>query len=240
MITVKARKPKKYRNSLYNMSIAQNLLKIKSSLPENVTLVAVSKTKPIPDLMEAYDAGQRIFGENKIQEMAEKWEAMPKDIQWHMIGHVQTNKVKFMAQFVSLIHGVDSLKLLEEINKQAQKNNRIIDCLLQIYIAEEETKFGLDEKELNEILTSSTFQEMKNIRIVGLMGMATFTDNQNQIKKEFTHLKSIFDKYAIGTGTINRVPTMQTISMGMSGDYQLAIECGSTMVRIGSSIFGGR
>jgi pyridoxal phosphate enzyme (YggS family) len=222
------------------MSIAQNLLKIKSSLPENVTLVAVSKTKPISDLMEAYDAGQRIFGENKIQEMAEKWEAMPKDIQWHMIGHVQTNKVKFMAQFVILIHGVDSLKLLEEINKQAQKNNRIIDCLLQVYIAEEESKFGLDENELNEILTSTTLKEMKNIRIVGLMGMATFTDNKDQIKKEFTHLKSIFDKYTIGTDAINRVSTLQTISMGMSGDYQLAIECGSTMVRIGSSIFGNR
>jgi len=219
------------------MSIAQNLLKIKSSLPENVTLVAVSKTKPIPDLMEAYDAGQRIFGENKIQEMAEKWEAMPKDIEWHMIGHVQTNKVKFMAQFVSLIHGVDSLKLLEEINKQAQKNNRIIDCLLQIHIAEEETKFGLDEEELNEIISSETFQEMKNIRIVGLMGMATFTDNQEQIKKEFTHLKSIFDKLQ---PLITENCQLNTISMGMSGDYQLAIECGSTMVRIGSSIFGGR
>jgi pyridoxal phosphate enzyme (YggS family) len=223
------------------MSIAQNLLKIKSTLPSTVTLVAVSKTKPIPDLMEAYDAGQRIFGENKIQEMAEKWEAMPKDIEWHMIGHVQTNKVKFMAPFVSLIHGVDSLKLLEEINKQAKKNNRIINCLLQIYIAEEETKFGLDEEELNEILSSSTFQEMKNIRILGLMGMATFTENQNQIKKEFTHLKSIFDKLRLSsTDAINRVSTWQTISMGMSSDYQLAIECGSTMVRIGSSIFGGR
>src|SRR6188474_620360 len=175
------------------MSIAQNLNSIKSSLPENVTLVAVSKTKPVADLMEAYDAGQRIFGENKIQEMAEKWEAMPKDIQWHMIGHVQTNKVKFMAPFVNLIHGVDSLKLLHEINRQAQKNNRIIDCLLQIYIAEEETKFGLDEEELSALLASLTFNEMKNIRIVGLMGMATFTDNQNQIKKEFSHLKSIFD-----------------------------------------------
>jgi pyridoxal phosphate enzyme (YggS family) len=219
------------------MSIAQNLLKIKSTLPSTVTLVAVSKTKPIPDLMEAYDAGQRIFGENKIQEMAEKWEAMPKDIEWHMIGHVQTNKVKFMAPFVSLIHGVDSLKLLEEINKQAKKNNRIIDCLLQIYIAEEETKFGLDEEELNEILTSTSFQEMKNIRIVGLMGMATFTNNQEQIKKEFIHLKAIFDH-------TNQLLTsnfqLLTLSMGMSGDYQLAIECGSTMVRIGSSIFGGR
>jgi pyridoxal phosphate enzyme (YggS family) len=221
------------------MSIQQNLLHIKSTLPEHVTLVAVSKTKPIPDLMEAYDAGQRIFGENKIQEMADKWEQMPKDIEWHMIGHVQTNKVKYMAPFVSLIHGVDSLKLLEEINKQALKNNRIIDCLLQIYIAEEESKFGLDEEELSVLLASSLFKEMKNIRIVGLMGMATFTDNQNQIKKEFSHLKSIFDE-------INRrealqcLSTMKTLSMGMSGDYQLAITCGSTMVRIGSSIFGGR
>jgi pyridoxal phosphate enzyme (YggS family) len=219
------------------MSIAQNLLSIKATLPEHVTLVAVSKTKPIPDLMEAYEAGQRIFGENKIQEMAEKWEQMPKDIQWHMIGHVQTNKVKFMAQFVNLIHGVDSLKLLQEINKQALKNNRIIDCLLQIHIAEEETKFGLDEEELSSLLSSNEFQEMKNIRIVGLMGMATFIDDKEQIKKEFNHLKSIFDG-------LQHLQTencqLKTISMGMSGDYQLAIECGSTMVRIGSSIFGGR
>lgn len=219
------------------MSIAQNLLKIKSSLPENVTLVAVSKTKPVSDLMEAYEAGQRIFGENKIQEMVDKWEQMPKDIQWHMIGHVQTNKVKFMAPFVSLIHGVDSLKLLEEINKQALKNNRIIDCLLQIHIAEEETKFGLSESELNDVVQSETFKNLENIRIVGLMGMATFTENQQQIKKEFTHLKAIFDK-------TNQLPTsnfkLQTLSMGMSGDYPLAIECGSTMVRIGSSIFGSR
>ncbi|MFV5693591.1 YggS family pyridoxal phosphate-dependent enzyme [Flavobacterium sp. LT1R49] len=221
------------------MSIAQNLLKIKSTLPEHVTLVAVSKTKPVTDLMEAYEAGQRIFGENKIQEMAEKWEQMPKDIQWHMIGHVQTNKVKFMAQFVSLIHGVDSLKLVQEINKQAQKNDRIIDCLLQMHIAEEETKFGLDEEELTSLLSSNEFQKMKNIRIVGLMGMATFTDNKEQIKKEFTHLKSIFDSIR-STDAINRVSTVSMLSMGMSGDYQLAIECGSTMVRIGSSIFGGR
>jgi pyridoxal phosphate enzyme (YggS family) len=219
------------------MSIKNNLLHIKATLPEHVTLVAVSKTKPVTDLMEAYEAGQRIFGENKIQEMAEKWEQMPKDIQWHMIGHVQTNKVKFMAPFVSLIHGVDSLKLLQEINKQAVKNNRIIDCLLQIYIAEEETKFGLDEEELASLLSSSEFHEIKNIRIVGLMGMATFTDNKDQIKKEFLHLKTIFD-------TTKELKTencqLETISMGMSGDYQLAIECGSTMVRIGSSIFGGR
>ena len=221
------------------MSIEQNLLTIKATLPEQVTLVAVSKTKPISDLMEAYEAGQRIFGENKIQEMAEKWEAMPKDIQWHMIGHVQTNKVKFMAPFVSLIHGVDSLKLLHEINRQAQKNNRIIDCLLQVYIAEEESKFGLDEDELNGVIQFITqnSEVYKNIRIVGLMGMATFTDNQNQIKKEFTHLKSIFDNLK-STDTDNL--QLNTISMGMSGDYKLAIDCGSTMVRIGSSIFGGR
>lgn len=224
------------------MSIKENLLQIKSQLPNHVTLVAVSKTKPVADLMEAYNAGQRIFGENKIQEMTDKWEEMPKDIQWHMIGHVQTNKVKFMAEYVSLIHGVDSLKLLQEINKQAQKHNRVIDCLLQIYIAEEESKFGLDEKELDEILkqVQNDNSDLKNIRIVGLMGMATFTDNQTQIKKEFDNLKTIFDKInadTISTDAINRV---SILSMGMSGDYKLAIECGSTMVRIGSSIFGNR
>ncbi|WP_366183351.1 YggS family pyridoxal phosphate-dependent enzyme [Flavobacterium ovatum] len=219
------------------MTIAQNLQHIQSTLPETVTLVAVSKTKPISDLTEAYEANQRVFGENKIQEMADKWEEMPKDIQWHMIGHVQTNKVKYMAPFVSLIHGVDSFKLLKEINKQAAKNNRIIDCLLQFHIAKEETKFGLDEQELNEIIASPEFSAMQNIRILGVMGMATFTDNQNQVKKEFTHLKSIFDNLKAQ----NPVHcNLNTISMGMSGDYQLAIECGSTMVRIGSSIFGGR
>lgn len=219
------------------MSIQTNLLNIKATLPKQVTLVAVSKTKPVSDLMEAYEAGQRIFGENKIQEMTEKWEQMPKDIQWHMIGHVQTNKVKFMAPFVSLIHGVDSLKLLQEINKQAKKNNRTIDCLLQIYIAEEETKFGLDEEELTSLLSSNEFQELKNIQIVGLMAMATFTANKDQIKKEFLHLKSIFDT---NKNLKSEICNLNTLSMGMSSDYQLAIECGSTMVRIGSSIFGGR
>ena len=221
------------------MSIAQNLNNIKSQLPAQVTLVAVSKTKPVADLMEAYDAGQRIFGENKIQEMTDKWEVMPKDIEWHMIGHVQTNKVKYMAPFVSLIHGVDSLKLLQEINKQAAKNNRVIDCLLQVYIAEEESKFGLDEQELEDLLkqVQQDKENYKNIRIVGLMGMATFTENKNQIEKEFKHLKTIFDKYK----TLNTEHCqLNTISMGMSGDYQLAISCGSTMVRIGSSIFGSR
>ena len=222
------------------MSIAKILTQIKSQLPANVTLVAVSKTKPVADLMEAYKVGQRIFGENKIQEMTDKWEQMPKDIEWHMIGHVQTNKVKFMAEYVSLIHGVDSLKLLQEINKQAKKHNRVIDCLLQIHIAEEETKFGLDEEELNEILkqVQNDKSEFENIKIVGLMGMATFTENQNQIEKEFNHLKSIFGKLNTIPFTQNLQPNI--LSMGMSGDYQLAISCGSTMVRIGSSIFGNR
>jgi PLP dependent protein len=219
------------------MSIKENLLQIKSQLPNHVTLVAVSKTKPVADLMEAYDASQRIFGENYVQELVEKHEALPKDIQWHFIGHLQSRKVKLIAPFVSLIHGVDSLKLLHEINKEALKNNRIIDCLLQIFIAEEESKFGLNEKELTEILSSEEFKNLKNIKIVGLMGMATFTDNQEQIKKEFQNLKTIFDK-------VSNLKTencqLKTISMGMSGDYQLAIKCGSNMVRIGSSIFGTR
>ena len=221
------------------MSIQNNLRSIQASIPKNVTLVAVSKTKPVSDLMEAYEAGQRIFGENKIQEMTNKWEAMPKDIQWHMIGHVQTNKVKYMAPYVSLIHGVDSLKLLQEINKQAQKNNRVIDCLLQVYIAEEESKFGLDEEELSEALKQVQHDknELNHIRIVGLMGMATFTNNQIQVKKEFSRLKTIFDHYS----TLNsKNCQLNILSMGMSGDYTLAIEYGSTMVRIGSSIFGGR
>jgi pyridoxal phosphate enzyme (YggS family) len=219
------------------MSIQNNLLNIKSQLPNHVTLVAVSKTKPVADLMEAYNAGQRVFGENYVQELVEKHEALPKDIQWHFIGHLQSRKVKLIAPFVNLIHGVDSLKLLHEINKEALKNNRVIDCLLQIFIAEEESKFGLDEKELTEILSSEEFKNHKNIRITGLMGMATFTENHNQIKKEFQNLKTIFDK-------VSKLKSdncqLNTISMGMSGDYQLAIECGSTMVRIGSSIFGVR
>jgi PLP dependent protein len=215
------------------MSIAQNIQSIKSQLPENVTLVAVSKTKPVADLMQAYQAGQRVFGENKIQEMTDKFEQMPKDIEWHMIGHVQSNKVKYMAPYVALIHGVDSLKLLLEINRQAQKNNRVIDCLLQVYIAEEETKFGLDDDELRELLSSDEFQAMKHVRIRGLMGMATFTTSQQQIRKEFDHLKVVFDTFATEY-------QFDTLSMGMSGDYQIAISSGSNMVRIGSSIFGSR
>ena len=224
------------------MSIQYNLLEIKASLPPYVTLVAVSKTWPVADLMEAYNAGQRIFGENKVQEMVEKWEQMPKDIQWHMIGHVQTNKVKYMVPFVSLIHGVDSLKLLTEINRQAKRYRKVINCLLQIHIAEEDTKFGLNEAELQELLASEEFQQMENISITGLMGMATFTDDEAQVRKEFAHLKSIFDglkqQAELSEKSLNL--KLETLSMGMSGDYQVAIDCGSTMVRIGSSIFGGR
>lgn len=224
------------------MSIKENLITIKSQLPENVTLVAVSKTKPVADLMEAYNAGQRVFGENKIQEMTEKWQQMPKDIQWHMIGHVQSNKVKYMIPYVKLIHGVDSLKLLKEINRLAAKWRKKVDCLLQIHIAEEDTKFGLDEKELEEILHSDELKTFQNIRIVGLMGMATFTDDNEQIKREFLHLKTIFDSYQskVGLQSDSTYVDLKIVSMGMSGDYQLAIECGSTMVRIGSSIFGER
>ena len=219
------------------MSIKSNLLAIKQSLPPEVTLVAVSKTKPVEDILQAYQAGQRVFGENKILEMTNKWEALPKDIQWHMIGHVQTNKVKFMAPYVQLVHGVDSLKLLEEINKQAAKHNRIIDCLLQMYIADEQTKFGLDHSELVQIIQhlQSHPDQFQNIRIVGLMGMATFTNDESQIQKEFNQLNSFFQIAKQQPTTPNFQPTI--LSMGMSGDYKLAVECGSTMVRIGSSIF---
>jgi pyridoxal phosphate enzyme (YggS family) len=216
------------------MSITTNLEKIKTSLPDSVTLVAVSKTKPIADLIEAYQVGQRIFGENKIQEMTQKWEELPKDIQWHMIGHVQTNKVKYMAEYVHLIHGVDSFKLLKEINKQAKKNDRTIACLLQIHIAEEDTKFGLDKEELFAILDSEAFKILNNITIKGLMGMATFTENEKQVRREFKTLNSLY-KLAK-----EKLEGFDTLSMGMSGDYQMAIEEGSTMVRIGSSIFGSR
>ncbi|WP_347922107.1 YggS family pyridoxal phosphate-dependent enzyme [Pontimicrobium sp. SW4] len=219
------------------MSIVKNLNNIKSQLPEQVTLVAVSKTKPVSDLMQAYNAGQRIFGENKIQEMVEKYEQMPKDIQWHMIGHVQRNKVKYMASFVSLIHGIDNFKLLKEINKQALKHNRVINCLLQIKIASEDSKFGLSNQEAHDILNSDGFTDLKNIKVVGLMGMATFTDNEEQLKTEFNQLTQTFNSLK-GIKTDNS--ELKTISMGMSGDYKLAIDCGSTMIRVGSSIFGVR
>lgn len=219
------------------MSIQKKLNNIKSTLPKHITLVAVSKTKPVSDLMEAYNTGQRIFGENKIQEMAEKHEEMPKDIAWHMIGHVQRNKVKYMAPFVSLIHGVESFKLLKEINKQAIKHDRVIDCLLQIKIAKENSKFGMSPNEALNILQSQDFLALKNIKITGLMGMATFTDDIVQVEKEFKLLKSTFDNLKeFNTKNCK----LKTISMGMSGDYQLAIACGSTMVRLGSSIFGKR
>ncbi|MEM7485608.1 MAG: YggS family pyridoxal phosphate-dependent enzyme [Bacteroidota bacterium] len=216
------------------MSIENNLQAIQEKLPTAVTLVAVSKTKPNQDLLEAYEAGQRVFGENKVQEMTQKWETLPKDIEWHMIGHVQRNKVKYMAEYVSLVHGVDSFRLLKEINKQAKKYDRVISCLLQMHIAEEETKFGLDKSELADIIDSNEFKSLENIKIEGVMGMATFTQNQKQVRKEFTYLKSIFDDLK------EKLPNISILSMGMSGDYAIAIEEGSTMVRIGSSIFGAR
>lgn len=221
------------------MSISKNLQEVKQTLLDGVTLVAVSKTKPNAAIEEAYAAGQRIFGENKIQEMTDKYESLPKDIAWHMIGHVQRNKVKYMAEFVSLIHGVESLKLLQEINKQAKKHNRTISCLLQLFIAQEDTKFGLDQTELNAIFESEEFAAMQNIEIKGLMGMATFTADTDEVKKEFCALKQIFDESKNKYNHLHNV-NLEIISMGMSNDYELAMECGSTMVRIGSSIFGNR
>lgn len=216
------------------MSIPLNLSHIQKTIPENVTLVAVSKTKPIEDIQEAYDAGQRVFGENKIQEMVDKYDALPKDIQWHMIGHLQRNKVKYMAHFVDLIHGVDSLKTLQEINKQAAKHDRVIKCLLQVKIASEETKFGLDQDELVEILNSEVYKNLKHVQVVGLMGMASFTESESQVHEEFRSLKQIYSSLE------TKQPNFSTLSMGMSGDYSIAIKEGSTMVRIGSSIFGKR
>ena len=219
-------------------SIAKNLLTIQNSIPKNVTLVAVSKTKPISDLQEAYNAGQRIFGENKIQEMVSKYDALPKDIQWHMIGHLQRNKVKYMAHFVDLIHGVDTLKTLKEIDKQAKINNRIIRCLLQVKIAKETTKFGFSYNEIEAVLSSEELPELKNILIVGFMGMASFTDNQNQLQEEFSSLNIFFQNQKEKYHSKNC--QLKILSMGMSGDYRLAISNGSTMIRVGSSIFGNR
>lgn len=216
------------------MSIAENLHQVLSTIPPKVSLVAVSKTKPEEDLLAAYNAGQRIFGENKIQEMTRKQESLPKDIEWHMIGHVQSNKVKYMAPYVNLIHGVDREKLLKEINKQAAKNDRVIDCLLQIHIAQEETKYGLDANELEQIIKNALAGAYPYVRLVGLMGMATFTPDQNQIRVEFTQLKQHFDKAA------KQLEHCNVLSMGMSGDYLIAIEEGSTMIRVGSKIFGER
>ena len=214
--------------------IADNIKKIKESIPEDVELVAVSKTKPIEDILEAYNAGQRVFGENKIQEMAAKYEELPKDIKWHMIGHVQTNKVKYMASFVELIHGVESFKLLKEINKRAKQNNRIINCLLQVYIAQEDTKFGLSYEELENLLEMDEFKSLENVKIVGLMAMASNTDNEKQIANEFSSLNTFYKKLK------EKYPEINILSMGMSGDYKIAIENGSNMIRVGSSIFGAR
>ena len=216
------------------MLVKQNLIEFKSQLDKEVTLVAVSKTKPNSDILEAYEAGQRIFGENKIQEMVNKYDTLPKDIKWHMIGHLQSNKVKHMAHFVDLIHGVDSLKTLKEINKQAKKHNRTIDCLLQARIAKEETKFGLEFNEIETILQMNELAELQNIKIVGLMGMASFSSDKKEVSDEFKSLKIFFDK-------INQTkPILTILSMGMSGDYNLAIENGSNMIRVGSAIFGSR
>jgi hypothetical protein len=219
------------------VSIESNLHTIKAAIPANITLVAVSKTKSVSEILEAYNAGQRIFGENKIQEMAQKYDDLPKNIQWHMIGHLQSNKVKYMAHFVDLIHGVDSFKTLIEINKQALKHNRVINCLLQLKIAKEDTKFGFSLAEVNAILNSTEFQQLKNIQVKGLMGMATFTDNQDIIKNEFKTLKTYFDILKTNT-SFNFKPTI--LSMGMSDDYKIAIAEGSTMIRVGSAIFGQR
>jgi pyridoxal phosphate enzyme (YggS family) len=218
--------------------IKENLNIVRASVPSNVTLIAVSKTKPVSDLQEAYDAGQRIFGENKALEMRDKHQALPDDIQWHFIGHLQTNKIKYIAPFVTLIHAIDSLSLLESVNKEAAKNNRVIDCLLQFHIAQEETKFGLDLEEARAMLESESYKKLKNINICGVMGMATFTDDAAQVRNEFKSLKNIFEtlkeNYFVGN------ESFMEISMGMSDDYPIAIEEGATMVRVGSKIFGAR
>lgn len=235
---IEGRGKRKEEISKIKEMISENLEKLRKELPDNVTLVTVSKTKPISDLMEAYNAGQRIFGENKVQEMESKWQEMPQDVQWHMIGHVQRNKVKYMASFVSLIHAVDSLKLLKEINKEAKKNERTIDCLLQIKIAEEESKFGMDHEDAFALLSSEELKKFENVRIVGLMGMATFTDDQKQISLEFQKLKKIYDEFKIQFQEFGT--EFKVLSMGMSGDYKIALDNGSNMIRVGSAIFGER
>ncbi len=219
------------------MSIKNNIAQIENELKGRARLVAVTKTKPVAMLQEAYEAGCTLFGENKVQEMTDKYEALPKDIEWHMIGHLQTNKVKYIVPFVSLIHSVDSAKLLKEIDKQAAKHDRVVDCLLQIHIAKEESKFGLSEEEVHQLLDSPEFYAMKNICIVGLMGMATNTDSDAQIRKEFRGLKQLYD--SLKQSETDRV-LMRELSMGMSGDYPIAVEEGSTLVRVGSAIFGAR
>lgn len=217
--------------------IKENLNVVRATLPENVTLIAVSKTKPVEDLQEAYDAGQRIFGENKALEMRDKHQVLPDDIKWHFIGHLQTNKIKYIAPFVTLIHSIDSASLLDAVNKEAAKNNRVIDCLLQFHIAQEDTKFGLDMEETKNMIESDNFKKMNNVRIVGVMGMATFTDDVNQVRNEFKTLKNIFDTLK---DNYFKDDSFKEISMGMSDDYPIAIEEGATMVRVGSKIFGAR
>lgn len=223
-----------------SLPIANNLASLREELAQypQVKLVAVSKTKPNEAVMEAYEAGQRVFGENVVQELLKKQEDLPKDIEWHLIGHLQTNKVKYIAPFVSLVHSVDSIKLLQEIDKQAQKNNRIINCLLQVHIADEETKFGLDFDEVIALLRSEEFQQLNHINIVGLMGIATNTDNVEKIKEEFYELKTFFD--GLQQSIFRDKPTFKELSMGMSSDYQIAVEQGSTIIRVGSTIFGKR
>ncbi|MBA4055149.1 MAG: YggS family pyridoxal phosphate-dependent enzyme [Marivirga sp.] len=220
------------------MNIKNNINNLRQNLPKGCKLIAVSKTKPIEKILEAYEAGQRIFGENKVQELVPKHDALPKDIEWHMIGHLQTNKVKYIAPFITLIHSVDSFKLLEEINRQAERANRVISCLLQIHIAEEETKFGFSEEELMDLLHSENVKGLHHILIVGLMGMATLTNDTNQIKREFKSLKSLFDK--IRSLPLLSQVEMKELSMGMSSDYAIAVSEGSTMIRVGTAIFGER
>lgn len=215
--------------------IRDNIQLIKDNIPKTTLLVAVSKTKPVSDIMEAYDCGHRDFGENKVQEMVGKYEELPKDIHWHMIGHLQRNKVKYIAPFVHLIHSIDSEKLLAEVNKEGAKNNRVINCLLQVHIAEEETKFGFDEAELSEFISSRRLSDYPNVNVIGLMGMATFTENTSQIEREFRGLKALFDKI-----NSQGILKLSELSIGMSGDYQIAVKCGSTLIRVGSSIFGER
>lgn len=219
------------------MNVKNNIDKFTQTLPSGCRLIAVSKTQPVEKIQEAYAGGQRLFGENKAQELTTKYKSLPKDIEWHMVGHLQTNKVKYIVPFVNLIHSVDSSKLLLEINKQAQKVNKTINCLLQIYIAAEDTKFGFSEDEAVQLLKSDEFQALKNVRIIGLMGMATLTADQAQIRKEFRSLKTLFDK--IKTLNIPSVE-MKELSMGMSSDYKIAIEEGSTLIRVGTAIFGER
>lgn len=220
------------------MDIEKNIAEIKQTLPEGVKLVAVSKKKSPEIIMQAYNSGHKIFGENKAQELIQKQEELPKDIDWHFIGHLQTNKAKYLTPFVSMIHGIDSLKILKTVNKEAQKSNRIIPCLLQFHIAEESTKFGLSEEEAHEILDSPEYKTLRNISIVGVMGMATFTDDEEQVRNEFRFLKKIFDK--LKKEYFPRKKGFKEISMGMSDDYAIAVEEGSTIVRIGSNIFGSR